>query len=75
MDAAGAKLIAARIRAGVRPGTTIELVNGGEGGAHLSPGVRGIVDSIGADGSVLVTFFDGVQAELDPDLVDFRCVA
>ena len=55
MDAQGARLLAARIRAGVAVGARIELV-----------GDRGIVDQIDEQGHVVVTWDRGFASEIDP---------
>ena len=64
VDAQGARLLAARIRAGVRVGSRIEVV----GGAHeqLRPGDRGVVRDIVETGDVLVSWERGFALAIDP---------
>ena len=74
MDANGARLLAARIRAGVRIGSTIELERdvAAEG---LHAGDRGIVRDIAPSGALVVAWESGATIELDPDAVSFRKLA
>lgn len=74
MDAAGARLIAARIRAGVRPGTSIQLIGRATLDAEIAAGSTGVVEDIAADGSLIVQFDSGFRAHLDPDVVAFRAI-
>jgi hypothetical protein len=71
MDANGARLLAARIRAGVSVGSRIELTEdlGGEHG--LQAGDRGVVDAIGEHGQILVQWDRGFTFEIDPDSTPF----
>ena len=71
MDARGARLLAARIKAGVRVGSRIELVAVGDAG-RLRIGDQGVVRSIGDDGGVLVYWDRGFILRIDPDLSRFR---
>ena len=75
MDPHGAKLLAARIRAGVSIGTRIELVRdlGDESG--LCAGDRGVVHDIGDSGLVVVDWDRGFTFEIDPEHVQFRPLA
>jgi len=66
MDANGARLLAARIRAGVAVGTRIELVTAPADNSGLCAGDRGIVDEIDAHGHVLVSWDRGFASEIDP---------
>jgi len=66
MDANGARLLAARIRAGVAVGTRIELVAAPADNSGLCAGDRGIVDEIDAHGHVLVSWDRGFASEIDP---------
>lgn len=76
MDPFGARLLAARIKAGVSVGTRIELVTDvGDEGSGLCAGDRGVVDSIGAEGLVRVTWDRGCTVEIDPDHTPFRPLA
>jgi hypothetical protein len=74
MDANGARLLAARIRAGVRIGSTIELQRDvpSEG---LHAGDRGVVCDIAPSGALVVSWESGATLELDPDEAEFRKLA
>lgn len=73
MDASGARLLAARIAAGVRIGTPIELV--ADAGSELHAGDRGIVRAFAPDGRVMVAWEDGRSREIDPTATPFRRLA
>jgi hypothetical protein len=76
MDPLGARLLAARIRAGVAIGTRIELVvDDADGTSGLCAGDRGVVDDIGAGGLVRVIWDRGIVAEIDPERTQFRSLA
>lgn len=75
MDPLGARLLAARIRAGVSVGTRIELVEDPHDVSGLSAGDRGVVEDIDAEGMVHVTWDRGVVAEIDPEHTPFRPLA
>jgi Domain of unknown function (DUF4314) len=75
MDPLGARLLAARIRAGVSVGTRIELVGDMENEAGLSAGDRGVVDDIDDRGLVRVTWDRGCTVAIDPDQTPFRSLA
>jgi hypothetical protein len=66
MDTQGARLLAARIRAGVSVGARIELVEPPEGDSRLAAGDRGVVDQIDDAGRVVVTWDRGFATEIDP---------
>jgi Domain of unknown function (DUF4314) len=66
MDAQGARLLAARIRAGVAIGARIELVEAPRDDSGLCAGDRGVVDQIDEDGHVFVTWDRGFASEIDP---------
>ena len=70
MDAKAAQLLAARIRAGVPIGSTIELVD--DFGDVLRAGDRGTVRDINIDGVIVVRWETGVTSEIDPDTASFR---
>ena len=72
MDAKAAQLLAARIRAGVPIGSTIELV---DDFGDLHAGDRGVVRDINIDGVILVRWESGLTSELDPDEASFRKLA
>lgn len=73
MDAQGAVQLAARIRAGVRVGATIEVLDDASGDG-LVPGDRGIVRAISPDG-VLVAWDRGFDLAIDPDRTRYRTAA
>jgi hypothetical protein len=75
MDAIGAQHLAARIRAGVRIGTRIELVGAPDEESGLEPGDRGVVDQIDIRGQVVVRWDRGFVHEIDPDRTPFRSLA
>ena len=72
MDVNGAKLLAARIRAGVRVGARIELVSVGDESSGLVVGDRGVVREIAANGHVVVSWDRGFALEIDPDVDRYR---
>lgn len=67
MDANGARLLAARIRAGVAIGARIELVKDVGDDSGLCAGDRGIVDKIDERGYVFVSWDRGFASEIDPE--------
>jgi len=67
MDAHGARLLAARIRAGVGIGMRIELVSDAADESGLCAGDRGIVDKIDDRGHVVVNWDRGFVSEIDPE--------
>jgi hypothetical protein len=73
MDATGARLLAARIAAGVRIGSIIELV--ADSGADLRAGDRGVVREFDANGAVVVEWERGFDSAIDPSLTPFRALA
>jgi len=73
MDAIGARLLAARIAAGVRIGSVIELVTVSD--PELRVGDRGIVREIEADGAVVVDWNRGFSRAIDPRQSSFRSVS
>ena len=70
MDAIGARLLAARIAAGVRIGSVIELMTDSD--ADLRVGDRGVVRGIEASGAVLVEWDRGFYRAIDPHQFAFR---
>jgi hypothetical protein len=66
MDTQGARLLAARIRAGVAIGARIELVEAPRDDSGLCAGDRGVVDQIDEKGRVVVTWDRGFATEIDP---------
>jgi Domain of unknown function (DUF4314) len=75
MDARGSKLLAARIRAGVRVGARIELVVVGDAATGLEVGDCGVVREISDDGLVVVSWDRGFALEIDPDVNLYRRLA
>ena len=74
MDVQGARLLAARIRAGVRIGTRIELT-GTVDADGLQPGDRGIVTEIVDTGDIVVAWERGFASEINPDTTPFQPIA
>ena len=66
MDAQGARLLAARIRAGVSVGARIELVETPHDASGLYAGDRGVVDQIDEQGRMVVSWDRGFASEIDP---------
>jgi hypothetical protein len=75
MDPTGARLLAARIKAGVAVGTRIELVADDAGPSGLCAGDRGVVDDISERGLVRVIWDRGIFADIDPDNTRYRPLA
>ena len=73
MDASGARLLAARIAAGVRIGSRIELI--ADSNSDLRAGDRGVVCGIEAGGTVVVEWERGFNSSIDPHLTQFRALA
>ena len=74
MDAYGARLLAARIRAGVRVGSQIEIT-GGSALGELQTGDRGTVASIVDTGDIVVLWDRGFELQIDPDTTSFQALA
>ena len=72
MDASGARLLAARIAAGVRIGSWIELVSDAD---DLRAGDRGVVREIESGGDVLVEWERGFHSSINPRSPSFRALA
>jgi hypothetical protein len=75
MDPHGAKLLAARIRAGVSIGTRIELVGDVGEDSGLCAGDRGVVRDIDDTGHVVVNWDRGFTFEIDPARTQIRPLA
>ncbi|MFO7571682.1 MAG: DUF4314 domain-containing protein [Gaiellaceae bacterium] len=75
MDANGARLLAARIRAGVSIGSRIELTGDMHGESGLRAGDRGVVNAIGEHGEIVVQWDRGLTLEIDPDSTPFHRLA
>jgi uncharacterized protein DUF4314 len=74
MDAHGARLLAARIRAGVRIGSRIEITGPSPFG-ELRQGDRGTVQAIADTGDIVVAWERGFALEIDPDTTPFQALA
>jgi hypothetical protein len=74
MDTAGARQLAARLRAGVCMGMRVELVDSGDE-PRLAAGDRGIVESIDDQGQVVVNWDRGFTLEVDPERTPLRRLA
>lgn len=72
MDAIGARLLAARIAAGVRIGSVIELMTDSD--SELRAGDRGVVRGIEVGGAVLVEWDRGFDRAIDPRQLAFRAL-
>jgi hypothetical protein len=75
VDIRGARLLAARIRAGVRVGARIELVSVGDASSGLRVGDCGVVREIVDDGHVIVSWDRGFALEIDPEVNQYRRLA
>ena len=73
MDASGARLLAARIAAGVRVGSRIELI--ADADLQLRAGDRGVVRGIESGGVVVVEWERGFNSSIDPRSTAFRALA
>lgn len=65
MDTNGARLLAARIRAGVAIGQSVELVID-DANVGLHAGDRGVVSDISEHGNIVVAWERGFSLEIDP---------
>ena len=72
MDAIGARLLAARIAAGVRIGSVIELMDDSDSDPDLRAGDRGVVRGIEAGGAVVVEWDRGFESAIDPRQSAYR---
>lgn len=72
MDSVGARLLAARIAAGVRIGSVIELERDVE--PELHAGDRGIVRDVSEDGRMVVAWDRGFSQEIHPGTIRFRAL-
>ena len=76
MDVQGARLLAARIRAGVRVGSHIEFTGTTAPDERLRPGDRGVVQEIADTGDILVAWERGFASSINPDETSFQqCAA
>jgi hypothetical protein len=72
MDAVGALLLAARIAAGVRIGSVIELMSDSDCDPDLRAGDRGVVRGIEAGGAVVVEWERGFESAIEPSHSAYR---
>jgi hypothetical protein len=75
VDGNGSRHLAARIRAGVGVGATIELTSDQAAWIGLRVGARGVVRKIVLPGRVLVDWESGIQLEIDPHEMPYRALA
>jgi hypothetical protein len=75
MDTQGARLLAARLRAGVSVGARIELVAAPGDDSGLCAGDRGVVDQIDEHGHVVVSWDRGFASEIDPNATPITTLA
>lgn len=75
MDTQGARLLAARLRAGVAIGARIELVESPRDDSGLCAGDRGVVDQIDEQGRVVVTWDRGFASAIDPNATPIHTLA
>jgi hypothetical protein len=75
VDLNGSRLLAARIRAGVRVGARIELLSIADDTGELHVGDCGVVKEIGDDGDVVVVWDRGFALQIDPDVHRYRRLA
>jgi Domain of unknown function (DUF4314) len=73
LDIQGARLLAARIRAGVRIGSQIEFT--GSSHERLRAGDRGVVKDIDETGDIMVSWERGFALQIDPDTTSFQPLA
>ena len=75
MDTQGARLLAARLRAGVAIGARVELVEDPRDDSGLCAGDRGVVDQIDEQGRVVVSWDRGFASEIDPHATPIHTLA
>ena len=76
MDVLGAQCLAARIRAGVRIGSHIEVIDSVAVDSSLVAGERGEVQGFTSEGYVVVAFEDRFHPiEIDPAMTHYRSLA
>lgn len=73
MDAKGARHLFERLRASFTHGATVELV-GDPPDDSLRAGDRGVVEQVGADGSVTIAWESGLSLQVDPRRTPLRRV-
>ena len=75
MDTQGARLLAARLRAGVAIGARIERAAAPGDDSGLCVGDRGVVAGIDEDGRVVVRWDRGFASEIDPHATPITTLA
>ena len=75
MDTQGARLLAARLRAGVAIGARIELVEDPRDDSRQRAGDRGVVDQIDEHGRVVIAWDRGFASEIDPHATPIHTLA
>lgn len=75
MDTQGARLLAARLRAGVAIGARIELVEAPGDDSGLCAGDRGVVEQIDDNGRIVVNWDRGFASEIDPNTTPINTLA
>jgi hypothetical protein len=74
MDTLGARHLSARLRAGVKVGTTIVL-DADDARSGLVAGDRGVVSDITPDGVVVVEWDKGFCLHVDPQVMPYHALA
>ena len=72
MDVLGAKMLAARISAGVRVGQVIELLRDSTQRPHLKLGDVGLVRGFSEEGHLVVQWSAGFVEEIDPSVETYE---
>jgi len=75
MDTAGARILAARLAAGVRTGSTIQLLSEAADGSDARAGDIGRVLDLQEDGTVVVEWEGGLTAGIHPARASYRILA
>ncbi len=73
MDTAGARILAVRLRAGVMPGTLIEIERAAGPVSGVAPGDIGTVVDV-TEAGVVVDWKTGARSVIDPAAVSYRPV-
>ena len=74
MDVTGARILAARLEAGVGIGTMIELTSDSAEDSRLVPGDRGVVDELKQNGNIVVRWESGLKKEIHPSSSTYRAL-
>jgi hypothetical protein len=75
MDTAGARFLAARLEAGVRAGSIIQLLSDTADASPAQTGDIGTVQDIKEDGNILVQWDDGFTSDIHPTRSSYRVIA